>query len=144
MVNIDSEESRKGKIEIRNRSLKSLSSYQIFSNDAQCDELLLTILFVRLNMPDDIIKSLHRLIQSKKGQERHAGVEKLLLLLNNTQMINTRSKTIHLPTISDPLYDTITRVVFDQKFNDVQVRKCLTAAKNSWLLNSDHRQKLNV
>ncbi len=92
----------------------------------------------------DTLKSLQRLIQSKKAHERYEGVEKLLALLSHTQMTKDKNKTNHLPTVSDPLYDIITRVVFDQKFNDIQVRKCLTTAKNSWLLNNDHRQKLNL
>ncbi|CAF4615828.1 unnamed protein product, partial [Rotaria magnacalcarata] len=46
-------------------------------------------------------------------------------------------------TISNQFYNTITRVVFDQKFDDRQVRQCLITAKNSWLLNNGHREKLN-
>ncbi len=95
-------------------------------------------------MPTDTLKSLQRSIQSKKAHERHAGLGKLLAILSNTQMNKDKSKINHLPTISDLLYDIITRVVFDQKFNDIQVRQCLTTAKNSWLLNNDHRQKLNL
>ncbi len=92
----------------------------------------------------DTLKSLQRLIQSKKAHERHEGLEKLLALLANTQMSKDKSKTNHLPTVSEALYELVTRVIFDQKFNDTQVRKCLVTAKNSWLLNNDHRQKLNL
>ena len=83
------------------------------------------------------------MIQSKKGNERQDGLQKLLLLLKNSQMNNQKYQINDLPTISNQLYNIITRVVFDQKFNDNQVRQCLTAAKNSWLLNNEHRQKLN-
>jgi len=103
----------------------------------------MSIFFARLNMPIDTLNSLHRLIQSKKAHERHDGLQKLLLILKNTQINNKKIQTNNLPTISNQLYTTITRVVFDQKFNDNQVRQCLTAARNSCLLNNDHRQKLN-
>jgi len=104
----------------------------------------MNILFARLNMPPDTLNSLQCLIQSKKAHERHDGLQKLLLLLKNTQMNNEKNKINHLPTISSQLYDIITRIIFDQKFNDNQVRQCVTTAKNSWLLNNDHRQKLNL
>lgn len=104
----------------------------------------MNILFARINIPNDTLNILQRLIQSKKAHERHDGVQKLILLLENTQINNKKSKTIHIQTISDQLYTTITRVIFDQKFNDTQVRQCVTTAKNSWLLNNDHRQKLNL
>ncbi len=83
------------------------------------------------------------MIQSKKANERQDGLQKLILLLKNSQMKNQNHQINNLPTISNQLYNIITRVVFDQKFNDNQVRQCLTAAKNSWLLNDEHRQKLN-
>jgi hypothetical protein len=105
----------------------------------------MNIIFARLNMPTDTLNSLQRLIQSKKAHERHDGLQRLLSLLKNTQMNNEKNKIYHhLPTISNQLYNIITRVVFDQKFNDNQVRECVTTAKNSWLLNNDHRQKLNL
>ncbi|CAF3201556.1 unnamed protein product [Rotaria socialis] len=116
---------------------------KIFSSDAQCDQLLMEILLVRLNMPTDTMNTLNRLIQSKKPHERTNGVNRFILLLKNTQINNAKSKTMNLPTISNQFYNTITRVVFDQKFDDRQVRQCLTTAKNSWLLNNGHREKLN-
>ncbi|CAF3890479.1 unnamed protein product, partial [Rotaria sordida] len=114
---------------------------KIFTNDSQCDQLLMDILLIRFNMPIDTLNSLNHLIQSKKTHERHNGLNKLILLLKNTQINNEKSKIKNLPTISNQLYNVITRIVFDQKFNDHQVRQCVTAAKNSWLLNSDHREK---
>ena len=95
-------------------------------------------------MPNESLKSIQYLTQSKKLPERNEGLEKLVMLLSNTQMTNERTPKDHLPTISNPLYQLITSVVFDQKFPDSQIRKCLTYAKRSWLLNNDHRQKLNV
>ncbi|CAF3993397.1 unnamed protein product [Rotaria sordida] len=115
---------------------------KIFANDAQCDQLLMDILLVRFNMPIDTLNSLNHLIQSKKAHERHNGLNKLILLLKNTQINNEKSKIKNLSTISNQLYNVITRILFDQKFNDHQVRQCVTATKNSWLLNSDHREKL--
>jgi hypothetical protein len=103
----------------------------------------LDILFTRVNLPIDTLNSLNRLIQSRKTNERQDGLHKLLLLLKNSQINNENYQINNLPTISNQLYNVIMRVVFDQKFNDNQVRQCLTAAKNSWLLNNDHRQKLN-
>ncbi|CAF1511581.1 unnamed protein product, partial [Rotaria sordida] len=120
----------------------SQKSTEIFANDAQCDQLLMDILLVRFNMPIDTLNSLNHLIQSKKAHERHNGLNKLILLLKNTQINNEKSKIKNLPTISNQLYNVITRILFDQKFNDHQVRQCVTAAKNSWLLNSEHREKL--
>ncbi|CAF3633749.1 unnamed protein product [Rotaria sp. Silwood1] len=116
---------------------------KIFSNDAQCDQLLMNIHLVSCNIPTDTFNLLNRLIQSKKAHERHDGLSKLLLLLKNTQINHEKSPIKNLPTISNQFYKTITRVVFDEKFNNHQVRQCVTAARNSWLLNSDHREKLN-
>jgi hypothetical protein len=104
----------------------------------------MNILFARLNMPNDTLNSLQRLIQSRKAHERHDGLQKLLLLLRNTQINNEKNKINYLPTMSNQLYNIITRVIFDQKFNDNQVRECVTKAKNSSLLNNDQRQKLNL
>lgn len=95
-------------------------------------------------MPNDTLKSIERLTQSKKQTERNEGVEKLLTLLRNTQIGKTSNQINHLPTVSNPLYQLITSVVFDQSFPDSQIRKCLSVGKQSWLLNSDHRQKLNI
>ncbi|CAF2799981.1 unnamed protein product [Rotaria sp. Silwood2] len=116
---------------------------KIFSNDAQCDQLLMDIHFVRCNIPTDTLNLLNRLIQSKKAYERHDGLSKLILLLKNTQINHEKSQIKNLPTISNQFYKTITRIVFDEKFNNHQVRQCVTAARNSWLLNNDHREKLN-
>ncbi|CAF3437622.1 unnamed protein product [Rotaria sp. Silwood1] len=116
---------------------------KIFINDAQCDQLLMDILLVHLKMPTDTLNSFNRLIQSKKAYERQNGLQKLILLLKNTQINNEKSNIKNLPTISNEFYNAITQILFDQKFNDHQVRQCITAAKNSWLLNSDHREKLN-
>ena len=113
------------------------------SNDAQCDQLLMDILLVRLNMPMNTMNSLCRLIQSKKFRERHNAFHALLALLKNTQIVNERNKTKNLPTISNQLYTIITRVLFNEEFNNNQVRQCVTAAKTSWLLNDKHREKLN-
>jgi hypothetical protein len=104
----------------------------------------MNILFARLNMPTDTLNSLQHLVQSKKAHERHDGLQKLFILLKNTQMNNEKNQKNHLPTISDQLYNIITQVIFDQKFNDHQVKQCVTTAKHSWLLNNDHRQKLNL
>ncbi|CAF3967140.1 unnamed protein product [Rotaria sp. Silwood1] len=101
------------------------------------------ILLVHLKMPTDTLNSFNRLIQSKKAYERQNGLQKLILLLKNTQINNEKSNIKNLPTISNEFYNAITQILFDQKFNDHQVRQCITAAKNSWLLNSDHREKLN-
>ena len=101
------------------------------------------ILLARLNMPMNTLHSLCRLIQSKKARERHDAFHRLLLLLENTQIDNERCKTKNLPTISNQLYTVITQVLFNEEFNNKQVRKCVTAAKTSWLLNDKHREKLN-
>ncbi|CAF3068718.1 unnamed protein product [Rotaria sp. Silwood2] len=116
---------------------------KIFSNDLQCDQLLMGIILVRLNMPKDTLNLLNRLIQSKEFHERHVGLGKLLLLLKNTQINRKNSQIRNLPTISNQFYNTITRVVFDEKFNNRQARQCVTAARNSWLLTRNHREKLN-
>ncbi|UJR38217.1 hypothetical protein I4U23_030890 [Adineta vaga] len=116
---------------------------KIFTNDIQCDQLIINILCARLNLPIDTFTSLLRFIQSKKAHERHDGFQKLILILQNSQIKNENDPWNHLPTISNQLYDIITRVIFDQKYNDNQVRLCLTAAKKTCLLNSEHRQKLN-
>ena len=50
------------------------------------------ILLVRFNMPIDTLNSLNHLIQSKKAHERHNGLNKLILLLKNTQINNEKSK----------------------------------------------------
>ena len=95
-------------------------------------------------MPNETLKSIERLTQSKRVMERNEGVEKLLTLLRNTQMENKSNQINHLPTVSNPLYQMVISVVFDQSYPDSQVRKCLSTAKRSWLLNNDHRQKLNI
>ncbi|CAF4812534.1 unnamed protein product [Rotaria sp. Silwood2] len=94
-------------------------------------------------MPTDTFNLINRLIQSNNISQRYYGLKKLLLLLNNTQIDyqeNIQAK--NLSTISNQFYNTITHVVFNEKFSTHQVRQCVTAAKNSWLLNSDHREKL--
>ena len=55
-----------------------------------------------------------------------------------------KNKDNYLPTVSNQLYETIICLVHNQKFNDDQVRQCFAKAKNSWLLNDDQRQKLNI
>lgn len=95
-------------------------------------------------MPNETLKSIERLTQSRKMMERNEGVEKLLTLLRNTQMENKSNPINHLPTVSNPLYQVITSVVFDETYPDSQIRKWLSIAKRSWLLNNEHRQKLNI
>lgn len=94
-------------------------------------------------MPNDSLKSIQHLTQSKKPLEKNEGLEKLIVLLSNTQMTNERMQNNHLPTISNSLYHLITSVTFDERFPNSQIRKCLTQAKHSWLLNAEHRQKVN-
>ena len=50
-------------------------------------------------MPNESLKSIQYLTRSNKLQERNEGVEKLVVLLSNTQMINERMQNNHLPTI---------------------------------------------
>ncbi|CAF1460969.1 unnamed protein product [Adineta ricciae] len=116
---------------------------KIFATDDQCDQLLMNILCARLNLPIDTLSSLSRLIQSKKAHERHDGLQKLILILQNTPLTNKKTLWDNLPTISNPLYDIVTRVIFDEKYNNNQVRQCLTAAKKTCLFNVEHRKKLN-
>lgn len=118
-----------------------LFSDQIFPGDAQCDQLLLNIIFTRSNMSSMTLNSLQQFIQSKKAYERHDGLQKLLLLFKNTQMNNDNEQ--QLPTISKQLYTIVTEVVFNEKFKNDQVRQFLTAAKHSYLLNTEYRQKLD-
>ncbi|CAF0880501.1 unnamed protein product [Adineta steineri] len=117
---------------------------KIFSTDTQCDQLLISILFGRFHMSVDTLNSIPHLIQSRKAHERHDGLQNLLLILKNTQISKSGKQQLsNLPGISNQLYNLITRVVFDEKFNDSQVRQCLAAARNTYLLNNEHRQKLN-
>lgn len=107
----------------------------------------MNILFARINKPNDTLNSLQNLIQSKKAHERFDGIKILILLLENTQINkedNNNPSNIYLPTISNKLYPIITRVVFNDKYPDNQVRQCLTMGKNSWLLNDEHRGKLDI
>lgn len=101
------------------------------------------IQLVHLNVPTNILSSLSRLIQSKKAKDRTDGLNRLLSLLKITQRNNVKSNVINLPTISNQLYNIITEIAFDQKFNDHQLRQCFAVAKNSWLLNDTHRKQLN-
>ncbi|CAF2201932.1 unnamed protein product [Rotaria magnacalcarata] len=116
---------------------------KIFSSGAQCDQLLIDIVLGRFHMPTNIFTSLNRLIQSNKTHQRHDGLSKLRLLLRVTRINCKESEAHNLPTISNQLYNAITHAVFDGKFNDHQVQLCVKTARNSWLLNSDHREKLN-
>ncbi|CAF3559986.1 unnamed protein product [Rotaria socialis] len=116
---------------------------KIFSSGALCDQLLIDIVLGRFHMPTNIFTSLNRLIQSNKTDQRHDGLSKLRLLLRITRINCKENEAHNLPTISNQLYNAITHIVFDGKFNDHQVQLCVKAARNSWLLNSDHREKLN-
>lgn len=97
----------------------------------------------RLGLPIDTLRTLATLIQSKKAHERHDGMQKLLTLLQGTPMSAEKKSAPNLSTIAAHVYDIVTRVVFDEKFNNSQVRQCLAAAGKSYLLTSEHRQKLN-
>ena len=59
------------------------------------------ILLARFNMPMNTLHLLCRLTQSKKAREKHGAFHRLLLLLENTQIDNERSKTKNLVTISN-------------------------------------------
>lgn len=94
-------------------------------------------------MSTDTLSSLQYLVQSKKTHEKQDGFKKLTSILKKTQAHNRSIKTDDMSTISNQLYKAITQVVFDQNFSDLEVRQCLLAARNSWLLNDVHREKLN-
>ena len=102
----------------------------------------MSILFARLHLSTDSVRTLHRLIQSKKSHERHDGIQQLLVLLNKTKITKPNDEQNRLLTLSDELYRTTTDVVFNERFPNDQVRQCLTAAKTSWLLSEEHRQRL--
>ena len=50
-------------------------------------------------MSNESLKSIQHLTRSKKLPENNEGVEKLVVLLSNTQITNEQMQNNHLPTI---------------------------------------------
>ncbi|CAF1531641.1 unnamed protein product [Didymodactylos carnosus] len=92
--------------------------------DQQCDQLLMTLIFLKLNLTDHSLTTINYLIKSRKRSECVEGLRLLgkILDYNDSQYV--------CKTMGDELFKMIVNVAYNERFNTDDVKKALKYCQN--------------